>query len=343
LKKTIINIIQYALFIALGVLLLYLTFKGEDLNKIKNILLTANYYWIVLSLALGYIALFVRAFRWNLLIEPLGYQPKLMNTYHALTIGYMSNYALPRIGEVVRCGTLSRIEKLPPEVLLGTVIAERAFDVLCLFVLTIFTILLNLKKFGSFLKINVFDILGQKISTTLNFSTLVWIFLFICVVVTISTIYIFRQRIMSIVVIKKMGSIGKGIVKGIKTVLKLKRKKTFLLFTFLMWSLYYLMTYVIFFSLPSTSILKPVAGLFILVLGSYGMAAPVQGGMGAFQFMVSLGLMGLYSISKDDSIASAVLLHESQLIGLVITGSISMVILLLRKKRILVPNDKKQV
>jgi hypothetical protein len=103
------------------------------------------------------------------------------------------------------------------------------------------------------------------------------------------------------------------------------------------------MTYVIFFSLPSTSILKPVAGLFILVLGSYGMAAPVQGGMGAFQFMVSLGLMGLYSISKDDSIASAVLLHESQLIGLVITGSISMVILLLRKKRILVPNDKKQV
>jgi len=338
LKKTIINIAQYSLFIALGVLLLYLTFRGEDLNKIKDILLTAHYSWIIVSLALAYIALFVRAYRWNLLIEPLGYHPKLINTYHALTIGYMSNYALPRIGEVVRCGTLSRIEKLPPEVLLGTVIAERAFDVLCLFILTIFTVLLNLKFFGTFLKTNVFDVLSHKISTTLNFSTLIWIFLFICLVVTVSLIYIFRQRIKNIIVFKKIGGIGKGIIKGIKTVLTLKRKKTFIVYTFLMWTLYYLMTYVIFFALPSTSVLSPSAGLFILVLGSFGMAAPVQGGMGAFQFMVSLGLTGLYFISKDDSIASAILLHEPQMIGLVVTGAISMIILMVSKKRKLIPD-----
>jgi uncharacterized protein (TIRG00374 family) len=336
LKKIIINIAQYTLFIALGVLLLYLTFRGEDLNKIKNILLSANYWWIILSLALAYIALYVRAYRWNLLIEPLGYHPKLMNTYHALTIGYMANYALPRIGEVVRCGTLSRIEKLPPEVLLGTVIAERAFDVLCLFILTIFTVLLNLKFFGTFLKINVFDVLGHKVSTTLNFSTIIWIFLFICILVTVSIIYIFRQRIKNIVIIKKIGGIGKGVIKGINTVLTLKRKRTFIVYTFLMWILYYMMTYVIFFALPSTSVLYPSAGLFILVLGSFGMAAPVQGGMGAFQFMVSLGLTGLYYISKDDSIASAVLLHEPQMIGLVVTGAISMFVLMLRKKKKLI-------
>ncbi len=337
MKKIIINIAQYILFIGLAILLLYFALRGKDIHKIKNILFSANYSWILISLALAYIALFVRAYRWNLLIEPLGYYPKLINTYHALTIGYMSNYALPRIGEVVRCGTLSRIEKLPPEVLLGTVIAERAFDILCLLVLTIITVLIKLKYFGSFLKIKVFDVLSKKISTTLNFSALIWIFILISIVALLSLIYIFRQRIKNIVVIKKIGEIGNGVIKGIKTVLKLKRKKTFLFYTILMWTLYYLMTYVIFFSLSSTSKLLPSAGLFILVLGSYGMVAPVQGGMGAYHVMIILGLTGLYGVAPDESFASAVLLHEPQMIGLVVTGAISMSILMLRRKRNLVP------
>jgi glycosyltransferase 2 family protein len=333
LKKILISVAQYIIFIGLGVVLLYLTFRGKDLNKIKEILLSANYLWIIISLAIAYIALFVRAYRWNLLIEPLGYKPKLINTYHALTIGYMSNYALPRIGEVVRCGTLSRIEKLPPEVLFGTVIAERAFDVLCLVLLTIFTVLLNLGKFGSFLKINVFDVLSKKVSASLNSSSLFWIFVLVSLIAVSLLTYIFWQRIKNIVVVKKIGNLGKGIMAGIKTVLQLKRKKAFIFHTFLMWACYYLMTYIIFFSIPSTSGLSPVSGLFILVLGSYGMAAPVQGGMGAFHSMVFLGLTGLYGISKEESIASAVLMHEPQLVGLVIFGAISMGILILRKKK----------
>lgn len=336
MKKIILNIGQYGIFLGLGVLLLYLTFRGKDLNEIEYYLLSANYSWILLSLLLGYIALFVRAYRWNLLIEPLGYHPKLINTYHALTIGYMSNYALPRIGEVVRCGTLSRISKLPPEILIGTVIAERAFDLLCLFVLTFFVILFKFKLFGSFLKIKVFDVLSQKVSTTLDFSSLIWISLLIGTTTIICLIYIFRQKIRKIVVVQKVSSIGKGVIRGIKTVLNLKRKKSFLFHTFLMWTLYYLMTYVVVFSLPGTSKLIPVDGLFLLVLGSFGMAAPVQGGMGAFHSMIVLGLMGLYSIGDTESRAMAVLMHEPQMVGILIAGAVSLFIVIVKRKRNLI-------
>jgi uncharacterized protein (TIRG00374 family) len=332
LKKALLNIVQYTIFIGLGIFLLYLTFRGKNLNEIKDYLLSANYSWLFLSLFIAYIALWVRAYRWNILIEPLGFKPKLINTYHSLTIGYMANYALPRVGEVVRCGTLARVERMPADVLIGTVIAERAFDVLCLFILTIFTILLKLKVFGGFIKTNVLDTISHKVSNTLNFSTLFWLVFLASFLAILILVYVFRQRIRKIVVFKKMADITKGILKGIKTVWTLKRKKAFIFHTFLMWFLYYLMTYLVFFSLPGTSKLSPVDGLFILVLGSYGMAAPVQGGMGTYHAMIFLGLTGLYMIPKEEAVALAVLLHEPQFIGLVIAGAISFFILVLKRR-----------
>jgi glycosyltransferase 2 family protein len=173
LKKFIINFVQYSIFIGLGILLLYLSFRGKNFSEIKHYIVTANYYWVAVMLLLGFIALFMRVYRWNILIEPAGYSPKIWNTYHAVTIGYTANYALPRIGEVVRCGTLSKTEKIPVDVLLGTVIVERVFDVICLIVFTFLTLFLKLKFFGDYFKANILDTMSKKISTTLNFSTLV--------------------------------------------------------------------------------------------------------------------------------------------------------------------------
>jgi len=334
LKRIIINITQYTLFISLGIFLLYLAFKGKNFHEIGHYLITANYYWVILSLAIGYIAFYVRAYRWTLLMEPIGYHPGLMNTYHAVIIGYTANFALPRIGEVVRCGTLNRIEKIPADILIGTVIAERAFDLLCLFLLTFITILLKLKFFGSFFKEKIFDYTSQKITSTFNFSLIIWLSLIVFAIVILALVYIFRQQIKKIALVKKISSIGKGVLKGVYTVLQLKRKKAFLFHTLILWTLYYGMTYVIMFSLSSTSKLSPVDGLFIFVIGSFGMAAPVQGGMGAFHTIISLGLIGLYHIPQDESIAFAVISHEPQLIGIVIAGAISMLILFLRRKKI---------
>ena len=333
MKKFIVNFVQYSIFIGLGILLLYLSFRGKNFAEIKHYIISANYYWVALMLLLGFVALFMRVYRWNILIEPAGYSPKISNTYHAMIIGYTANYALPRIGEVVRCGTLSKTEKIPVDVLLGTVIIERIFDVICLVIFTFLTLILKLKFFGNYFKVTILDNLSKKISTSLNFSTLVWVFIIISILSILILIYIFRQRILKIAMVKKLSGLAKGLITGMKTVIKLKRKKEFILYTLAMWFLYFLMSYVLFFALPSTSKLTMVDGLFIFVLGSYGMAAPVQGGMGAYHTLVSAGLIGLYLIPKEEAVAYTVLSHETQLISIVLAGTISLFILFLKRRK----------
>ena len=333
MKKFIINFVQYTVFIGLGILLLYLSFRGKNFNEIKHYILTANYYWVLLMLIFGFIALLMRVYRWNLLIEPAGYNPKTSNTYHAMIIGYTANYALPRIGEVVRCGTLSKTEKIPVDVLLGTVIVERVFDLICLIILTFLTLVLKLKFFGDYFKVTILDNLSKKISASLNFSSLVWIFILVSLVGILLLGFTFRQRILKIAMVKKLSNLAKGLITGMKTVIKLKRKREFVLYTIAMWFLYFLMSYVLFFALPSTSKLTMVDGLFIFVLGSYGMAAPVQGGMGAYHSLVSAGLIGLYLIPNEEAVAYTVLSHETQLIFIVLAGTISLFILFLRRRK----------
>src|ERR1039458_2379633 len=130
--------------------LMYLAFHGNDLKKMIRDIESANYYWVLLSLFVSILAYLSRAMRWNMLIETLGYQPKIRNTYWALLFGYFANLAIPRLGEVSRCGALSRKEKIPFNELLGTVVIERVVDVLTLMVSLILVAVLEFGMMKSF-------------------------------------------------------------------------------------------------------------------------------------------------------------------------------------------------
>ena len=327
-----LTFLKFLVFLSIGILLLYFAFKGINFSKLVDNLKTANYFWVLLGLTCGFVAFFVRAYRWNLLIEPLNYQPTLMNSYHALMIGYMANYAFPRIGEITRCGTLSRIEKIPADKLIGTVIAERAFDLFIFLVLLIVAFVIKINFFGSFFSEHVFKPFFNKIFITFNFSLIFWIILILSACVCLIIVYTFRQKIREITLVKKVGKIGKGVLVGVKSVLAIKRKKEFLVYTVIMWVLYYLMAYLVFFCLPSTSGLSMIDGLFILVVGTCGMVAPVQGGIGAFHSIVSLALI-LYGISREDGLAYAVIAHESQSIMAILLGIISFFVLFFRSHK----------
>ena len=125
------NWVRYLIVLTLGILLLYLAFKGQDLNKMISDLQKANFEWVILSIIIILIAHFLRAYRWNLMIGSLGHgTPSLMKTFHALIMGYLANLAFPRMGELARCTALNKSDKIPVTKLLGTVIAERVVDLL---------------------------------------------------------------------------------------------------------------------------------------------------------------------------------------------------------------------
>jgi len=332
LKRKILKVFNFFLFLTIGIVLLYLAFKGVDFNSLVDDLKSANYYWVLLSLLFAFVGYVSRAFRWKLLIEPLNYNPPVKNVFYALMFGYLANFAFPRIGEISRCGSLTKSDKIPMDSLIGTVIIERAIDLVVLLFFLFVVFVAKIESFGLFIKNNVFIPISKKIISVVDFPFYYWLIIIIVIGTTIGLFYYFRKRFKRVRIIIKIRKIIRGVISGVKTVSKMRSRKAFLFHTFVIWLMYFLMTYVIVFSIPSTSNLTPIDGLFLLVIGGLGMAAPVQGGIGAFHWIVTAAL-SLYGISREDGLVFATIQHESQAVLAILLGSFSILMLFLNSRR----------
>ena len=332
MKRKIIRIVYFFIFLALGILLLYLAFKGVDFDTLIDDLKNANYYWVLLSLFLAFIGYVSRAYRWKLLIEPLNYNPPLKNVFYALMFGYFANFAFPRIGEITRCGSLTKSDKIPMDSLIGTVIIERAIDMVVLLFLLFIIFIAKIESFGFFIKENVFIPIYKKFISTVDFSIYYWLIIIVVLGGIIGLFYFFRKKFKRVKSIIKIRKILRGVISGVKTVTKMRSRSAFFLHTVIIWLSYFLMTYVVFFAIPATQNLKLIDGLFILVIGGLGMSAPVQGGIGAFHWIISLAL-SLYGISKEEGLVFATLQHESQAVLVVFLGTFSILMLFINSRR----------
>lgn len=334
MKESFLKTLKFFTFLSIGGVLLYFAFKGIDVQNVWHDLKIAKYSWIFLSLFLAFLAQLSRAYRWNLLIEPIGHNPLFQNTFYSMMTGYLANFALPRIGEITRCASLGKKEKIPVDKLLGTVILERIIDLLSLFILLLLLLILKFEIFGSFINNNIFIPLKEKISSVLGFSWITWVIIFISIIVITLLYYLyFRETIGKFKSFHKLKNIVKGILEGLKSVYKMKRKGEFILHTIIIWALYLFMTWVVVFSLPSTSGLKIIDGLFILVIGALGMSVPVQSGIGAFHWIVSRGLFAVYPfISLEQGLAFATISHGSQSLLVILLGSFSFFMLFYKKR-----------
>jgi len=343
LKKGLKQTIRIVIFLAIAILLLWVSFKGINFNDLWQILKTAEYGWLLPATAMTLISFFIRARRWALLIEPLGYKPGLMNAYHAIATGYLVNLIFPRLGEVTKCAALGEKEKIPLDKLVGTMLVERTIDILTVFVIFGLTLVAGSTLTGSFLSENVLDPMGHKLSSSL--STVIIVSVIVIAVITLAIVLFIRMRekLSEKKLFKKIYTFADGIVDGLKSISRLKRKWEFILMTVLLWVAYLFMTYFPLLCLDSTSGLGLRGGVFVLVVGSFGMAAPVQNGMGAFHWIVSRGLLVAFGIPLEQGLVSATLLHESQMVIVTIFGALSFFALFGRKGgRILHLPDKEQ-
>jgi uncharacterized protein (TIRG00374 family) len=334
LKKAVLKILRSLLFLGLALLLLYFAFRGIDVRILWEDFIHARYGWILLSILFATLAFISRAYRWNLLIEPLGYKPSLKDIFLSLMTGYLANYAFPRIGEITRCGVLAKTAKIPADKLLGTVIIERLIDMMMVFILLFVLLIGRFDFFGNFMQQNILAPVWNKFSEFSEKSVVFWIILSAVILILALLIFlILRARPDSNPFILRMRKIIKGMISGLKTIFRMKRSWEFILHSILIWSAYWLMTWVAVFLMPATENLKLIDGLFILVIGSFGFIAPVQGGIGAFHWIVSVGLT-LYGISRADGLAFATILHGSQTLWTIFLGSLSMLLLFLRRKKL---------
>ena len=320
MKQSILKTLKFVSFFLLGIFIFWMVYKDQDFKRIKSILTNdVNYFWIAVSLFIGLLSHISRTIRWNLLIEPLGRKPRLLNTFLAVMVGYLMNLALPRMGEISRCGVIARYEKISFTKLVGTVVTERLIDVLMLLILLAIVVLTQFGQVLEFLKNN--PEVNEKLQQVIYSPVLIGgLLLFLAV------IWLSRHKIRESSLMKKvMGFVGQ-FVEGFRSIGKMKRKGSFIFHSVFIWVLYYLMTYLIFFSFGFTSHLGPLAGLTVFVLGSFGMVAPVQGGIGAWHFMVIEGL-ALYGVDKADGKVFALLAHGTSTVMLIVLGLIGVLVL----------------
>ncbi len=319
-------------FLSLGGVLLFYAFKGVNFNTLLEGLKETNFSWVILSLLFAGMANVSRAYRWVLLIKPLGYKPSVKNTFFAIMAGYLANFAFPRIGEITRCGSLNKTDKVPVASLLGTVITERISDLIALFSLIILVFIIKIQFFGEFLTANLFEPLYHKFDSFFGIPIFVWIIALVFFPVLYLTYRIFREYLQQYIFFQKLSSIKKGVITGIMTIKSMPQKWKFLLHTVFIWFMYFLMTYVLFFAIDFTSNLTPLDALFLMVIGGVGMSMPVQGGIGAYHWIVSSGLT-LYGIPREEGLIFATVSHESQALMTIIIGALSFLFIFLIAKK----------
>jgi len=237
-------------------------------------------------------------------------------------VGYLANTAVPRMGEFARCGVLSKKEKIPFNALFGTVISERIFDLITLFVIILLVIIFQVKSLGDFLK----QLFGPFFIELFSNLTSIIIFVGAILLTFVGLLFLIKtlkEKIKKIPFYNRIWEFLSGLFDGIKTIMKLRQKWLFLIYTFIIWFFYALMVYLPLLMLEETSHLTFVNGLTILAIGSLGIVAPVPGGIGAYHFIVKTVLYEIFKVGGNASGSYAVITHTGQTLLNVVIGSLS--------------------
>jgi glycosyltransferase 2 family protein len=296
MKKRLLTILQYLFFLGLGLFFVWLTVKDihhAQWLQIKDAVSRARHWLIVPALLFLFLAHYSRALRWKILMEPMGYHPSNFNVFAAVMIGYLVNAGVPRLGEVVKCSMLARYEKVRVDRLVGTIVMERAVDVVCLLVTFIAALIFEgqvinehiFAKFSSFFQDPSGHTSIRKVLIVLG-----------AIAVVLTILYAVLKRFGHIDAVAKIKTVLKGILHGLGSIRIIRHKGLFLFHTVLIWTLYLAATTVGIYALQETSHLGIGGGLTTLVLGSIGMLI-APGGIGAYAWIVAK-LMGWYGLDE---------------------------------------------
>ncbi len=316
--------LKIGFFFLVGILLIWWSLHQippQEWNKFTKALAKSK-FWLILPIffILG-LSHFVRALRWRLIMEPLGYKPSIMNTFLAVLIGYLANLAIPRLGEVLKCTLLAKYEKVPAEKIVGTIVAERAFDVISLGI--VFLLALTLQ-------FNVIQAGWQQLqnastSTNEHSNNGLLIFLGALVVLFIIAVilyFTFKHKFETI--IKSIKTILIGIWEGVISATKLKKHNLFFFYSFSIWFLYLLATYIGLYGTEGTASSFSTA-ISCLAYASIGMII-TPGGIGAYAFFMAK-VLELNGIEYTLGLANGTLQWFSQVIIVIVLGGLALIML----------------
>lgn len=337
MKQTLWAVAKFLFLLSIGLVILYFVYRNQEAAyqaecqckgdcvfpslgaKIIDDFRHVNVFWLVVICLLFILSNISRAVRWQMLLHPMGYRPRLFNAFFTTMIGYLVNLAISRAGEFTKAAALTRYEKISIDKVFGTVVVDRIFDVIMLLLITGLAFLLQFQHLWNFLfgdgAANLAPACVNPITTTAapansGFNWLLWGG--IAAVLLAGGIWWWLRRrrqqqtasAEQVSLMQRFRTLWFNFSEGIKTVFRLKHPWWFVFHTIFIWVMYYLMTYLCFFAFAPTSHLSPLAGLLVFTFGSFGMVIPSPGGMGTYQLAVMAALV-IYGVQGNDAFAFA--------------------------------------
>jgi uncharacterized protein (TIRG00374 family) len=341
MKKTLVTILQYVVFLGLGIWIIYHMLhelKPEQKDQLLNAIASVNLWYLVPIFFLGFLSHLFRAMRWRLLLETLkGHpHPSLFNTTAAVLVGYITNLVLPRAGEVAKCTVLAKYEKTPAHKMVGTIVAERAFDILCLIIVAVIAGLLQASVIGTFAR----EMAHKVARGFMRSEHTLLIILIVIIILVIAVILVYRRHRET-----QVGHFMREMAHGIASIYHMKKRWQFLGYTFLIWAMYTLEIYVGFMALPATAQhlgflalpafpghnINMYAALVVLVYGAVGMII-TPGGIGAYTLLVGQ-MLTYYAIDDVNAQAFGWIAWAAQTGIIILLGIAALIFLPLHNQR----------
>lgn len=300
--------------IGLGVFLVWYSYYNtspEDRRQILTYITEVDLLWVGISILIGILSHISRAIRWNYLLEPLGYSPKISNNIFIILMAYFANLGIPRSGEILRATALSTYENVPFQKGFGTIVTERVIDLIMLLLIILIALISQTDIILSFLEQK-----GFGLGTTIVFLIFGFLGLFL-------TIMVLRKSNSKLAL--KLKGFLKGLLDGILSIFKMKHKIAFILHTLFIWLAYVLMFWVVKYTVPETIELSFGEILVAFVAGAFAMST-TNGGIGLYPIAVSKSL-SIYGISAAAGNAFGWIMWIAQTIMVVVFGAISFLLL----------------
>lgn len=339
LSKNTKTIIQFVVLLAVGALLVWLVTRqvADKKQEIFDAFANANYFWVIVSALISLGSHALRAYRWNSLLNPIGYHAKWYNAFGAVFIGYFANYGIPRSGELSRCTVVAKYDKIPFEKALGTVITERIIDFFLLLLVFFLTLLFQFSELKGL--VNKY-ILTPELRIKLHHLVEKPLILIVVGVLGISffvLLWLMRKKIQN-KLSGKFGEIIKGFAGGLTSVKEVKNKFLFVLNSVGIWAMYLFSMYACFFAFKETSSLGLSEGLVLILFGTFGIIF-TPGGLGAYHAIITSVLI-YYNIGDVCAFAYPWIVWTSQLLVIAFLGTISLFILPILNKNNNEPESK---
>jgi uncharacterized protein (TIRG00374 family) len=340
-KKLIADIFKFLLFLTIGAAILIWVYISQNnafqaqciidgipqdqcnlMDKLLTDFRSANIWWILAVIACFQLSNIIRAVRWQMICLPLGYRIKFGNAFWTIMLSYFANLGLSRAGEVIRGGSLAKYEKIKLDNVLGTIALDRILDLITMGLVILLALYFQYDDIYRYLSSNMRDFNFEAFSKGWIFKGFVTgLVLFLLLVI------LFRNRIRQSLLYLKVKNFVKGILLGIKSIRKIQQPVLFVLYSILIWVLYYGMTYFAFYSFPPTAGLGAQAALLVFVFGSFGILIPSPGGMGTYHALV-VAALAIYHVRGDDAFSYAnIIFFNIQILTTIVFGILSLIFL----------------